>query len=272
MSDAPELHCAVCNVQCTDPAALKAHMSGKRHLKAAARAEAAGAGAGADDSAAAGAEAVLEADVPAASVHRDEGAGEGLRPEKQSRAMKKRHSKAAKAREVAARKEQEQMVAQAAAVNSRQVELEAIQKRVAHLGLSVHEIEADGHCLFRAVAHQLRSNGDPDASADPTYFARLRRIAGQYMLDNRDGFQPFMPVDTDGEFATYCQRLMHSADWGGELEVRALSEALRMPIHVMSANAPPVCMGDEFGGRPLLVSFHQHYYSLGAHYNSLVLK
>jgi OTU domain-containing protein 6 len=63
------------------------------------------------------------------------------------------------------------------------------------------------------------------------------------------------------------------AEWGGELEIKALSSCLKKEIHVFSAEAPLLKMGEEnriLGSSPLLISFHNHFYSLGAHYNSIV--
>ena len=42
------------------------------------------------------------------------------------------------------------------------------------------------------------------------------------------------------EFESFCERVASSKDWGGQLELRALSEALRMPILVFAADSPEV--------------------------------
>ena len=34
-------------------------------------------------------------------------------------------------------------------------------------------------------------------------------------------------------------------EWGGQIELRALSLALKRPIHIISATAPTVVMGDD---------------------------
>lgn len=53
---------------------------------------------------------------------------------------------------------------------------------------------------------------------------------------------------------------------------QALCSALEVPIEVFSATAPTVKLGEEFDGTPLRISFHDHYYALGAHYNSIVAR
>ena len=67
--------------------------------------------------------------------------------------------------------------------------------------------------------------------------------------------------------------------------MRALSEGLKCPIVVFSAEGSPLTMGAEFAvgevegeqdddkgwdkKKALLLSFHRHYYALGEHYNSV---
>ena len=71
------------------------------------------------------------------------------------------------------------------------------------------------------------------------------------------------------------------------VKVRALSEGLKCPIVVFSAEGAPLTMGAEFAvgdgvegeqddddkgwdkKKALLLSFHRHYYALGEHYNSV---
>ena len=71
------------------------------------------------------------------------------------------------------------------------------------------------------------------------------------------------------------------SEWGGELEIQALSRCLRESVLVYSADAPELRMSPEGPGGageegdadrrpPLRISYHKHYYALGAHYNSVV--
>ena len=58
-----------------------------------------------------------------------------------------------------------------------------------------------------------------------------------------------------------------------QLELRALTEVTKRPIQVFSASAPVTEMGAQFAGNdatPLRVSYHEQYYALGEHYNSVV--
>ena len=69
---------------------------------------------------------------------------------------------------------------------------------------------------------------------------------------------------------------MSTHEWGGQLELQALTQILKAPITVHEAGKEPVLMGagGEGGGgggaAALQLSYHRHAYSLGEHYNSVV--
>lgn len=72
-------------------------------------------------------------------------------------------------------------------------------------------------------------------------------------------------------FEEYCDRIVNTSDWGGQLELRALACALSTPIHVFSGESDVIPMGEEFTGRePLKLTYHLHYYTLGEHFNSVM--
>lgn len=84
-------------------------------------------------------------------------------------------------------------------------------------------------------------------------------------------------------FDQYVDRVRSSSEWGGHLELRALSEGLKRPILVYSASQPKLVLGEDYydnvdhddavaGGEhaPILLSYHLHYYTLGEHYNQVV--
>ncbi len=55
----------------------------------------------------------------------------------------------------------------------------------------------------------------------------------------------------EAAFEAYCCAVENSAAWGGQLELRALAQALRRHIAVYSVGMPRVDMGPEFqGGSP----------------------
>ena len=99
----------------------------------------------------------------------------------------------------------------------------------------------------------------------------------------------------DENFDLYCRKMEDSSgvEWGGQLEIRAISDVLHIPVYIYDANAPILKMGEEYlytnnntgssssgssdvvGSsdtvkRVINLTFHRHYYSLGEHYNSAV--
>ncbi|KAH7025847.1 uncharacterized protein B0I36DRAFT_329264 [Microdochium trichocladiopsis] len=135
-------------------------------------------------------------------------------------------------------------------------------------GLVEQDIQPDGHCLFSAVADQLRTRGyvsSPLAStssssstatrtaaglgaggngeggggggeAEPGYKA-TRRAATDYMLSHRDDFEPFLAIDERpaavGGFEGYIDKMRNTAEWGGQLELAALANVYGVEIRVV---------------------------------------
>jgi len=152
----------------------------------------------------------------------------------------------------------------------------------------MHEINPDGHCLFAAVADQLRLlNILP---AEHAHYATTRFAAAQYIFQHPDDFLPFLP-STEGEdgstatepgimgpkeFERYCAAMRDTGVWGGEPEILALSRVYNVPIHVIQAGSPPIVMHNPVGSggdikdkRAARISYHRRMYGLGEHYNSL---
>lgn len=184
----------------------------------------------------------------------------------------------------------------------RQMEMEAMQTLYLHpRGLSVQEVEADGNCLYRAVGVQCRRLGlDAVDSNGEGCYGKIRELCANVLMgSNRAEFEPFAECGEghagDGNdggnhpatFEEYVTNVRSTSTWGGQLELRALSEGLKCPIVVFSAEGSPLTMGAEYapsgekdGGdgngwekkKALLLSFHRHYYVLGEHYNSVIPK
>ncbi len=181
----------------------------------------------------------------------------------------------------------------------RQMEMEALQKLQLHpCDLRVEEVEADGNCLYRAVSAQCSRLG-VNISADVTGqegYGKIRSVCADVLLgENRAEYEPFAEFgeghgahnsgDHPATYEQYVHNVRSSSTWGGQLELRALSEALKVPIVVFSAESPPLTMGAEHSPdgedsegkdwskkKAILLSFHRHYYALGEHYNSVVPK
>jgi len=158
------------------------------------------------------------------------------------------------------------------------------------LGVRIHEINPDGHCLFSAIGDQLALLGimPPDQAG----YIALRRAASNYIYTHPDDFLPFLPsiegedgtgatnagFMTPAAFEQYCVAIRDTAIWGGEPEILALSRAYNVPIHVIQGGTPSLVVHNPTGGphddnlrekRVLRISYHRRMYGLGEHYNSL---
>jgi OTU domain-containing protein 6 len=126
-------------------------------------------------------------------------------------------------------------------------------------------------------------------------YKSIRHKASQYMREHENDFKPFIdlekyagnrangsgsgelsPAQSAEAYSNYCDIVQSSSEWGGHLELLALSHSLRCPIRVHSAENPqPLLIGwEEYGSTnpsPYEICYHLHYYALGEHYNSTVL-
>lgn len=146
--------------------------------------------------------------------------------------------------------------------DARAVELEALMKVLDPKGLRVQEVQSDGHCLYRSVSLGL---GEGENS-----FANVRSLVASHLRTHIADFMPFTESSNEEEYEQYCSNVECSAEWGGDLEVRALSQALRRPVEVYRAYEGLLVFGEEEGGSPLRLSYHKDFYALGEHYNAVV--
>lgn len=102
----------------------------------------------------------------------------------------------------------------------------------------------------------------------------LRNKTADYILGNKDSLIFYMTNTETGdclsdvEFEKYCSDLRNTAAWGGQIEITALSNVLKVPIEVIQATGPSTIQADDkFNGPNLIITYHRHMYSLGEHYN-----
>ncbi|XP_066597241.1 deubiquitinase OTUD6B isoform X2 [Prorops nasuta] len=185
-----------------------------------------------------------------------------------SKAQKRREKKAI------AEKERNQRIIEQEALNvfgKRNVETQAIRKILHDRNLMIYDIPSDGHCLYNAVAHQLKLLGDM-----PLGPKELRAKTALYLRENMNDFLPFIinPNSDDllspEQYAKYCDDVAETSAWGGAVELQVLSHILKCPIEVIQAAGGPYIVGDQYNnGRKVTVTYHRHMYELGAHYNSV---
>lgn len=187
-------------------------------------------------------------------------------PPRISRAQKRRDRKAA------LEKEQKERIAEAELENlhgARHVEGEKLTQILAARQLEIKQVPSDGHCMYRAIEDQLQER------ESPLTVAALRSRTAEYMQSHMEDFLPFLTNPNTGdmytpeEFGKYCDDIVNTAAWGGQLELRALSHILQTPIEIIQADSPPIVVGEEYPKKPLILVYMRHAYGLGEHYNSV---
>lgn len=182
---------------------------------------------------------------------------------KKEKAMNKKQNKAGKEAARDAEKEREK---REAGPSQRQLELLALTQQLAVLkpAMRIQEVAADGNCLYRSIGEQLGRTGQSRS------YEEVRAICAKALRKREDDYAPFAELKEGEDFSAYCNRVESSADWGGHLELRALSDELAARIMVHRAEEKEPLVLGEAAGVLLQVAYHRHYYALGEHYNSVV--
>jgi OTU domain-containing protein 6 len=162
-------------------------------------------------------------------------------------------------------------------------------------------VKADGHCLYHAIEDQLvqasqRYHAPPLSATSPQElpctthapspalppqrydYQQLRTLAASHIRSHPDEFLPFIYDEEAASNATpdqqlegYCNAIESTAAWGGQVELKALAQALQCCIKVHAAGTPLLEMGIEFCHREVLqLCYLRHAFGLGEHYNSVV--
>lgn len=196
---------------------------------------------------------------------------EGIIKLKISKAQKRRDKKSQLERE---REENIKLQDKKNLSGPRNTEHQLIVTRLKERNLQIFPIPSDGDCLYQAISHQLLLIRQQIFSVGD-----LRKNVANYIRQNKNDFITFMSNQdtfemlTDMEFEEYCDKIRDTKVWGGQLEIKALSNCLKCPINVIQATGPDsIEQGTEFTGSPLTITYHRHMYSLGEHYNSTIQK
>jgi len=203
--------------------------------------------------------------------------------ERVSKAQKRRDKKAAKEKERINEIEKQEEENQHGARN---LEAAKIKELLESRDLLLQEIPSNGDCLFAGLVHQLGLRKLEKSVKD------LRKAATDEIRGNSDDYLPFLSHPVTGEmldqeqFDKYCKDMQNTPAWGGQVELRALSQALKLPIEVVQADGPSMVVGEEFkmlngasdgddggdGEKRLILTYHRHAYGLGEHYNAVKSK
>jgi OTU domain-containing protein 6 len=149
----------------------------------------------------------------------------------------------------------------------RKIELENMNSILKIRKLGVHEVPADGHCLFASVADQLKVRHNISKTVQ-----ELRSAAAEHIRKHPNDFSPFLFDEntmTIKEIEPYCEELENTAIWGGDLEITAFSQIFDCPITVIINGQSPFAANTEGKNPELKLAYYKHSFGLGEHYNSL---
>ena len=132
---------------------------------------------------------------------------------------------------------------------------EKFKKKLEELGYFIREVGGDGNCLFRSVSEQVEGNEHN--------FQEYREKCVNYMKENKDDFAPF--IEDDEPFDKYVERMSQNSEWGGNLEIYALSKVLEANFYIYMLDQPMYIVKNfEKPKKNIMLTYHE-----GKHYNSL---
>ncbi|ODQ67326.1 cysteine proteinase [Nadsonia fulvescens var. elongata DSM 6958] len=155
----------------------------------------------------------------------------------------------------------------AAQPDLKKIEAENIQALCQIRKLQQHDIAPDGHCLFASVSDQLNTRHNADIN-----FRDLRKQASDFIRSDPDSFSPFL-FDEETlsmkDINVYCDELVNTAIWGGDMEILAFSKLYNCPITVIMSGRSALTINENGSNPELMLAYYKHSYGLGEHYNSL---
>ena len=179
-----------------------------------------------------------------------------------SKAQKRRERKEQLEKErIAEIKAQEELNKQ----GPRHLETTRILQILKDRNLALYDIPSNGDCLFAAICHQANGN-----------VLKLRHDTVHKIKSEKSEYLPFLThpetgqMLTNSEFDEYCKNMAETKAWGGQIELRAISDILGRKIEVLQAEGPPVIIGENLDNETtsIILTYHKHYLGLGEHYNS----
>ena len=132
---------------------------------------------------------------------------------------------------------------------------EKFKKHLETLGYFIREVGGDGNCLFRSVSEQVEGN--------ESNYKEYRERCVNYMKENKDTFAPF--IEDDEPIDDYIERMSKNSEWGGNLEIYALSMLLEANFYIYIYEHPMYIVKNfEKPKKNIMLTYHD-----GQHYNSL---
>lgn len=209
------------------------------------------------------------------TVGEDEEAGAGGRKKKPNRA-KARLARRAAEQDAAIRQAEHEA---ANAPNPREIERERMEAQLEKHKLALHEIRANGHCLYAAVADQLHTRelgmqpkikvtiaGENLPKSEE--YKKVRFAAADWIEGNADDFAGFM----EDPLPEHVRKIRDTGEWGGHLELLALARTYGVRICVLHSDGRVDKIEPEGETKDLAeiwLGYYKHSHGLGEHYNSL---
>eukprot|EP01117_Protostelium_nocturnum_P005436 TRINITY_DN1970_c0_g1_i1.p1 TRINITY_DN1970_c0_g1~~TRINITY_DN1970_c0_g1_i1.p1 ORF type:complete len:348 (-),score=102.04 TRINITY_DN1970_c0_g1_i1:21-1064(-) len=135
---------------------------------------------------------------------------------------------------------------------------ENVESKLIPLQLKRIEMPKDGSCMFRAFSHVLYQS--------QRYHYELRLECVNYISRHRNEFEPF--IESYG-FNTedYLNQMSKAVQWGGNIEVQALSMLLKRNVKIYSFKyEEPNIVDNGFCESPPVQLWHSH----GEHFDALM--
>ena len=107
-------------------------------------------------------------------------------------------------------------------------EQERLRMQLLENDLILDTVKPDGNCMFRSISKVLTGSEE--------HHANYRKQAVDYMQQNRPDFEFF--VEDDEPWEDYLRRIAQPKEWGGNLELKALSDVLRVAFVIHQLDAP----------------------------------
>lgn len=208
-------------------------------------------------------ESLQSRELPKVECAKDENEGANKASKAKKRREKKEKEEAEREMEIA-KQEIENRKGPAA------IELKKIKEKLGKQGLQLKEVKSDGNCMYYAVSDQLQRIYQISKTCE-----QLRTSCCEHMLKNVDEFQPYLTLDSDCDmdeekYREYCEKIKDPTVWGGQLELKALTDVLAVLIEVVQAEGSELIIGNSSSSenKRLVITYHRHMLGSGEHYNS----
>ena len=132
---------------------------------------------------------------------------------------------------------------------------EKFKEDLKKIGYYIKEVKGDGNCLFRSVSEQIEENENN--------YQEYRKKCVEYMKEKKEEFAPFL--DEEQPIDEYIEKISKDGEWGGNLEIYALSMDLQANFYIYIFEQPIYVVKNwDEPKNNIMLTYHN-----GKHYNSL---